>query len=167
MERWSLAVAFAEGPGRTGWTVTALSAFSVAHGLSPNRQQVMWPRGVRSVGHDLNAWADAEMVAEFEREGARPLSEVIATRFAAHYRLKPAVGQLARSDAFHPLDTLRRTHATALAMWRCAGEPPNGRSWPLVLLYSACVLVWLADPEPLSPRLRRVVNASTRLLGAA
>jgi hypothetical protein len=135
--------------------------------------RAQWPRGIRSVAWQFNAQADALMIARAGALGEPTLSGLILRRFADNETLKGAVGSLARSDAMHPLDTLARTAQTASAMWQCLGfssvkprRPGWLRLWGLTIMYSACVLVWLADGSRSQRAVRSAVHLGVRILGA-
>jgi len=168
-----LVLAFARQAGHDGWNTTAFRRFCFARGLSAEEMHARWPMGARSLGWDLNHYADNVMSARFDKMGPAPLSEIILNRFDDHASIKQAVRRLARSDAFHPMDTLTRTAQTARAMWRFQDRPmPRSilgrqfKTWSLVVLYSACVLVWLADSTISQQPLRRAIRLSVKILGA-
>ncbi|WP_109126481.1 hypothetical protein [Dyella sp. C11] len=120
----------------------------------------------------FNAHADAMMIACANALGAPALSGLILRRFADNEPLKGAVRSLARSDAMHPFDTLERTAQTARAMWQCLGlcgaeqrRPSRLRIWGMTIMYSVCVLVWLADGTRSQKAVRSSVHLGVRLLG--
>ncbi len=163
-------IAFASMAARTGWSRTTLDHFCAAHGISEEERLQRWPSGVRSLGRQFNQHADAATLAHFDRAGPLPLSEVMRRRFDDNEHLKRAVRSLAWSDARHPLDTLARTARTAELMWRCQDRPLRASSvfyplrvWALVVLYSACVMIWLGGRDS---TLRAAVRVSARALGA-
>jgi ABC-type ATPase involved in cell division len=64
------------------------------------------------------------------------------------------VRRLAWSDLFHPVDTLKRTAATAELMWECrAGRTKltASRRARLIAAYCLVVLLWLADRSGARP----------------
>ncbi|WP_281849548.1 hypothetical protein [Dyella sp. GSA-30] len=169
----ALVLAFAQEAGHDGWNTTALRRFCFARGLSAEEMHARWPAGARSLGWDLNHYADNVMSVRFDTRGPAPLSEIILNRFNDQTPIKRAVRRLAQSDALHPVDTLTRTAQTARAMWRFQDRPmPRSilgrqfKTWSLVVLYSACVLVWLADGSISQQLLRRAIRLSVKILGA-
>jgi hypothetical protein len=133
--------AFAAG----GWTQAALRAFCEQHDVSEQQRHAWWPQGVRSVAWDLNAAADEEMRHHW-RQGAPSLAAIFRQRFIANEGLRQSVGQLAKSDLFHPFNTMARTAETARHMLALRNMQPT--FWclsRLVLAYSATVLVWIGD----------------------
>lgn len=168
-----LVLAFAQEAGNNGWNTAAFRRFCFARGISAEEMHARWPAGVRSLGWDLNHYADNVMSARFDKTGPAPLSKIILDRFDDNAPIKQAVRHLAQSDAFHPVDTLARTARTAKAMWRFQDRPmPRSvfgqrvKTWSLVVLYSACVLVWLADGSISQQPLRRAIRLSVKILGA-
>lgn len=125
------------------------------------------PLGVRDFGRKLNAMADARTAATFRNAAAPTMAEILLSRFEQNTALKPTVGNLALSDLFHPVDTLRRTEATARVMWAAYGRGRGGRldRWRLVFAYSACVLVWLGDGAPGLDRTRGAIKIALALVG--
>jgi len=141
-ERLSLASDFATSA--TTWNAAALRGFCTQRGIAEDREKALWPRGVRSLARDLNEAADERMLRRWQNE-TPTLYDVLVWRFADNESLRPAVAALARSDLWHPADTLARTGITARRMLRLAGKSGEIRVWLLVLAYSAAVLVWLLD----------------------
>lgn len=173
IEDGELVLAFAQDAGHNGWHTTAFRRFCFTRGISAEEMHARWPAGVRSLGWDLNHYADNVMCARFDKTGPAPLSKIILDRFADHAPIKQAVRRLALSDALHPVDTLVRTARTAKAMWRLQDRPmPRSvlarqlKIWSLVVLYSACVLVWLADGSISQRPLRKAIHLSVKILGA-
>ena len=125
------------------------------------------PRGARAFGRKLNATADARMAAAFRDAPATTMTEIVLSRFEQNATLKPVVARLALSDLIHPIDTLTRTAATARVMWACYGRGRGGPldRWLLVLAYSACVLVWLADNAADQRLTRRMVHGALAVIG--
>jgi hypothetical protein len=125
------------------------------------------PLGVRDFGRKLNALADARTAATFRNATAPTMGEIVLSRFEQNTALRPTVAKLALSDLFHPVDTLRRTEATARVMWALYGRGRGGRldRWLLVFAYSACVLVWLGDNAPGLRRTRGAVRIALTLIG--
>lgn len=164
-ERLQLAQEFATAASATGWTGEALSAFCRGRGISIEQEELLWPRGVRSVSWDLNEAADAQMLSVWE--GGRPsLRDVLFRRFSDNEPLRSAVGALARSDFLHPLDTLGRTARTAERMLRISGGGASKiRIGLLTLSYSGAVLVWLADRSPSRGATRWASRAAAFLAG--
>lgn len=167
-EAQQFAIAFAGFAAEAGWTPRALAAFCDRRGIPPAERRRRWPQGVRSVGWDLNAYADAQMVADGELEHRRSLREILLRRFDANAAFKPAVRRLAWSDLRHPCGTLRRTASTAELMWLCRdgalplpGVRGRAKVWGLVVVYCACVIVWLCDGSPDQALTRRAVVALT------
>ena len=143
-------IAFARIAARCGWRAEVLSRFGARRGLSDEVRRQLWPKGVRSVAWELNALADAATRAAFRGNPAARTSAIIVARFDQNRPLKRAVRRLARSDLFHPVDTLKRTAVTAELMWECrAGRTPltSWRRARLVAAYCLVVLLWLADPS--------------------
>jgi ubiquinone biosynthesis protein COQ9 len=168
-----LVIAFAELAARTGWKASSLRLFCESHAISKADALAMWPHGIRSIAWRLNEYADSKTLANFEAFGPLPLSEVMLKRFAENEWLRSSVGALARSDAMHPINTLARTASTAKIMWRCQNNAaPDSffgkrvRVCALVVLYSACVLVWLGDKSLSKSGLTRAVRWSALMLGA-
>jgi len=124
------------------------------------------PLGVRDFGRKLNALADARTALTF-RDVAKPtMGEIVLSRFEQNTALKPTVAELALSDFFHPVDTLRRTEATARVMWAAYGRGRGGwlDRWLLVFAYSACVLFWLGDNAPGLRRTRGAVRIALAMI---
>jgi hypothetical protein len=143
-ERLTLARAFAAFAAN-GWTHAAFEAFCDQQNLTKEQRRAWWPRGVRSVAWDLNAAADDEMRRRWP-EGAPSLAAIFEERFKANENLRASVGQLARSDLFHPFNTVARTAETARHMLALRNvRPSSWRVSRLVLAYSATVLAWIGD----------------------
>jgi hypothetical protein len=168
----ALIIEFAHIAETHGWKPSTLRSFCTANGISPADMRALWPRGIRSVARQLNAQADAVMIARARVLGSSTLSGLILGRFADNGPLKGAVGSLARSDAMHPIDTLARTAQTARAMWQCLGicnPQPGGpgwlRVWALTIMYSMFVLVWLTDRSRSQRAVWSAVHFGVRVLG--
>lgn len=155
---------------RCGWSTTTLDIFCRERGIGDEERRRRWPDGIRSLGRQLNAYADAQTRIAFPVDGATPLSAVLSRRFEANEPLKAAVLRLAASDLLHPLDTLDRTASSAVLFWRChdhtATRAISGlRIGALVVLYSAAVLVWFCDRPPAYRRLRSMIRFAAFVLG--
>ncbi|WP_426269381.1 hypothetical protein ACN9MB_14540 [Dyella kyungheensis] len=168
----ALIIEFAHIAATHGWKRSTLRSFCTANGISLAGMRAQWPMGIRSVARQLNAQADAVMVARARVLGSPTLSGLILGRFADNEPLKGAVGRLAQSDAMHPFDTLARTARTARAMWQClsvrnprTGGPGWLRVWALTIMYSVFVLVWLTDRSISQKAVRTAVHFGVRLLG--
>lgn len=147
-----------------GWTEATLQAFCAQRDISKEQRQALWPRGVRSIAWDLNAAADQEMVQHWP-QGAPLLAAIFEQRFKANENLRSSVGQLAKSDLFHPFNTLARTAQTARGMLQLRNLRPSfWRVSRLVAAYSAAVLVWIGDQ---SEGRVRTARASRRYLALA
>ncbi len=165
----SLVLHFAAHAATAGWTPAALRSFCADRRISGEEQAARWPAGVRSLGRQLNDYADAQMLLRWS-DTPGSLRDVLQARFDDNEVVKPAVLRLARSDFFHPIDTLMRTRKTAGLMWTCrtTRRVPGGlwgaaRSWQLVCLYSLCVLVWLANGREQAATRRAVAIVATML----
>jgi len=125
------------------------------------------PLGVRDFGRKLNALADARTAATFRNAAAPTMGEIVLSRFEQNTALKPTVAKLALSDLFHPIDTLRRTEATARVMWTAYGRGRGGRldRWLLVFAYSASVIAWLSDRSADRRRTQTAVRIALALIG--
>lgn len=148
-----------------GWTEAALQAFCAQQNISGEQQRDWWPSGVRSVAWDLNAAADEEMMRRWS-EGAPSLIAVFDERFRANEALRTSVGHLAKSDLFHPFNTVARTAETARCM--LALRDLRASSWRvsrLVLAYSATVLVWVSDRSAGRTRTKRAGRLFLALVG--
>ena len=159
-------LAFARIAARCGWRNEALERYGARRGLSAEARKGLWPKGVRSVAWELNALADAVTRAAFRDRPGVSTSTIIAARLDQNRSLKRAVSRLARSDLFHPVDTLRRTAVTAELMWECrtGGAPPTSlRRARLVAAYSIVVLLWLADRSPGERVTKRAIPLLTSL----
>jgi hypothetical protein len=117
---------------------------------------------VRSVAWELNAIADRKTARRFTNAGAG-FEQLIMDRFEQNRGLKRSVRRLAWSDLFHPVGTLRRTGRTAKVMLACRGR--DAGAVRLTLVYSATVLVWLADRTPDERRTRRATRWLLALAG--
>lgn len=166
-------VAFAAIAAREGWREATLDRFCVEYGISDAQRRLRWPEGIRTIGWRLNELADATMLSHLKRSGPLPLSEVLHRRFRDNEPLRRSVRRLACSDAFHPLDTWVRTARTADLMWQCQDEPLSAsdsrlrlRRWALVILYSGCVIVWLAERPGRGKALRAAIRLTIIALGA-
>jgi hypothetical protein len=143
-ERLQSARAFAAF-AMNGWTQPALRAFCTEHGISEDQSRIWWPRGLRSVAWDLNAAADEEMMMHWP-DGASSLAAVFEQRFKSNGSLRRSVGHLAKSDLFHPFNTIARTAETARCMLTLRDLRPT--AWNVsrvVVAYSAAVLIWVGD----------------------
>jgi hypothetical protein len=161
----ALSVDYAIAAAEVGWSNETLRAFLDARGISALMQKSLWPDGARSAGRALNAYADAAMVRRHASGPSASLVEIMTQRFADNRSFKRSVRRLAQLDLVHPGDTLSRTARTAEQMIACRGgyRTQGGLGhwlelWLLVLGYSACVLVWLADRTPDDRRTRAVVG---------
>lgn|GEM_PF-4798500 len=170
----ALVLAFARKAACCGWSDRTLRAFCRENAISDVELNRRWPKGVRSLGRELNAHADGQTRAASEASGPRPLSRVLMHRFETNEPLKDSVRRLAMSDLVHPIDTVGRTTTTAALFLRCSDAPPYrsrvelcAQTAILVLLYSVAVLVWLSDKPPTYERLRAAVRLTARALGAS
>jgi len=167
-----LVLAFARMAADHGWSLATLRSFCRQRQISDAERRRRWPRGVRSLGWQLNAYADLETLSDWTSNGSPSLYELIMRRFEANEPLKLSVKRLAVSDLLHPVDTVLRTIETARLFWRCRKVRPPGSSLAitvktgmLVALYSAAVLVWLGDKPPAYRRLRPIVRFTEWILG--
>jgi hypothetical protein len=172
-DRETLVIGFAMHAAKAGWNETALRTFCARHGISAACKAHLWPQGVRTLGRQFNENADKRMLARYHSTSGHSLREVLLTRFEDNLIYKPAVCRLAASDLLHPWDTLLRTRETAVLMWACQTVLPRQtsirlalRTWGLVLLYSLCVLIWVADGSVDQRATRRAVKLTSALLGA-
>lgn len=148
-----------------GWTEGALQTVCDQQNISSEQKRTWWPKGVRSVAWDLNAAADEEMVRHWH-DGAPSLSAIFEQRFAANETLRASVGQLAKSDFFHPFNTLARTAETARLMLALRNLRPSfWRVSGLVPAYSAAVLVWIGDRTEGRVRTARASRRFLALVG--
>lgn len=149
----------------SGWKEAALQAFCDQQGISREQQRAWWPKGVRSIAWDLNAAADEEMERNWP-EGAPSLAAIFEQRFKANETLRASVGQLAKSDFLHPVNTLARTAATARHMLALRNLRPSfWRVSRLVAAYSATVLVWVGDRSEARARTARTSALFLVLVG--
>lgn len=163
---------FAIYAGTRGWTEDSLRQFCADHGISGDERRKRWPAGVRSVGWELNDFADKNMLDLFVGASQPSMGEIIASRFAQNRDIRPAVARLALSDLWHPIDTLARTRRTARLMWRCYGRSRWSHRlgkvldcWLLVLVYSVCVSIWLLDKSARAVVTRCTVRGSLLMIG--
>ncbi|MCX7358735.1 MAG: hypothetical protein NT015_11445 [Alphaproteobacteria bacterium] len=163
-DRQTLSRAFAAFAAK-GWTEATLRAFCNQQSISDEQRRAWWPNGVRSVAWDLNAAADEEMERRWP-EGAPSLVAIFEQRFKSNESLRASVGQLARSDLFHPFNTISRTAETARRMLAlCKFRPNFWRVSRLVIAYSATVLVWIGDRSEGGARTKRAGGAFLVFLG--
>jgi hypothetical protein len=142
---------FARHAGVHGWTRRALRDFPELEGSSP-----------RDVAWALNDIADSEMCRRFQGKLGVSWNELIRYRFIQNAPLKASVMRLARSDIWHPVDTLARTDKTARAMQACGAPGGAIKRSLMVLVYSTCVLVWLVDRTPSQHLTSRAVRLFAR-----
>jgi hypothetical protein len=168
-----IVLGFAHDAATTGWNSRTLNQFCERHNISPQERLRRWPAGVRSLGWELNDYADNQMISEFGSNGPHALSAVLMNRFAVNAALKSAVRSLAWSDLLHPIGTLRRTAKTAELMWRCENGARSrskfddvARVWLLVVVYSLCVLAWLCDRSSEHRLVRRMISVLAPLMGS-
>lgn len=148
-----------------GWTKAALRAFCAQHAISERQQHAWWPGGIRSIAWDLNAAADEEMERHWP-QGAPTFAAIFAQRFKANESLRASVGYLAKSDLFHPFNTMARTAKTARRMQAIRGlQAKAWRTGRLVAAYSAAVLVWIDDSSEAGTRTARASTAFLALVG--
>lgn len=167
-----LAIAYAAET--SNWSAASLEVFLEGRGISRVEQELIWPRGIRSAARGLNDAADEQMCCVWASVREAKLADIIWQRFADNQHLKKSVGMLARSDFFHPIDTLSRTVQTVEHMLQCRGgyraSGPVGRfaeRWCLVLVYSASVLVWLGDKSESQNRTRNATHRLLKLIGTS
>ena len=150
-----------------GWSRATFERFRQERDIDVSEALNRWPAYERSLAWSFNQIADEAMLASWQ--GKQPsLRELMSARFDQNLPYKRAVAALARSDALHPFDTLLRTAQTARRMRALCTPHRAGRfaRWSLVFLYSAVVLVWLADATLEQRRTRAAVRAAAFILGA-
>lgn len=162
---------FAMLAGREGWRKSTLDRFCGALGISETQRRTRWPKGVRSIGWQLNERADEVVFEHFTRSGALPLSQILLQRFRSNEPLRLSVRRLAYSDAFHPADTWARTMRTVKLMWQCQDIPLREsflrsrlREGMLGILYSGCVIVWLIEPTSSGAALRTAIRLTVKIV---
>lgn len=163
-EQLPMARAFA-AYATSGWTKMALQAFCAQHNISAEQQRAWWPGGIRSVAWDMNAAADEEMERHW-LHGAPTFAAIFEQCFKANESLRASVGHLAKSDLFHPFNTIARTAETVRRMQALRGLHTNAwRTGRLVAAYSAAVLVWVGDSSETGTRTARASAAFLALVG--
>jgi hypothetical protein len=169
----ALSLRYAVAAADIGWSQAAFHEFMDAQGVSTDMQLTLWPHGARSAARIMNTLADDEMNRRWATASNARLADIVQQRFADNRPLKRSVARLALSDLVHPLDTLARTAQTADHMLVCrGGYRATGvmarwcERWALVMAYSACVLVWLADKTPNEGLTRGAIHHLLAFIGA-
>jgi hypothetical protein len=171
-EQEAVVINFAEYAGINGWNNHALTKFCRLVGISDGDRNQRWPKGVRTLGWELNSIADRKTLERFQNRSSASMVEIVLSRFEENAALKSSVKALAVSDIKNPWDTLLRTAQTADLMWRCCNKPrwPGrmGRrldTWLVVIVYSFCVIIWLQRKSPADEFISQLVRRSFLMIG--